>query len=183
MMTMTTTGEPGPVVFIGDSLIEWGQWGAVFPDADIVNHGQCGDTAAGVLARAGQALALRPSMIFVMVGANDLASGISPPRLLHDYDRLLAALREGAPDATIYVFSILPSRHGAWGLQLSSVRRVNDELPEVALRHGALYLDIHNEFTDDEGQMRDELTDDGVHLSAAGYRLWERLVAEYLPGP
>ena len=57
MMTMTTTGEPGPVAFIGDSLIEWGQWGTAFPDADIVNFGQCGDTAAGVLARAGQALA------------------------------------------------------------------------------------------------------------------------------
>ena len=57
---------------------------------------------------------------------------------------------------------------------------VNDE-PVDGDALGDEMVSIHGDFTDDEGQMRQELTDDGVHLSPAGYRLWESLIAEHVP--
>lgn len=178
----TTTGPSpgGPVVFIGDSLMEWGRWGTAFPGVSVANLGQCGDTTAGLLHRYHAVFGLDPARVFVMIGAGDLAYGVPVQVVLRNYDHLLGALRDGLPDTPVYVHSLLPNRHGAWGVALASVHRVNGELPAIAKKHRCEYLDIHGEFTDDEGHLRAELTDDGLHLSPAGYRLWEGLIREYV---
>jgi lysophospholipase L1-like esterase len=168
------------VLFLGDSLMEWGSWSRAFPEVRVVNHGICGDTTTGVLHRLRPVFRAGPDKVFLMVGANDLASGVRPGQVAFEYERILMALREGLPKSAIYVHSMLPSRGFAWGLDNGSVREVNERLVRLADRYGCEYLDIHPEFVDDDGEMRPELTDDGVHLSGAGYRLWEGLIREHV---
>jgi lysophospholipase L1-like esterase len=167
----------GPaVVFIGDSLIEWGRWEWAFPDVNIINMGMCGDTTGGVLMRLGMALALQPVKLFIMIGAGDLAYGIPPEQVLRNQGLILAAASAGSPRTKTYIHSLLPNRNGAWGLALANVHMVNRELPLIAKKFGAVYIDIHEHFTDGGGQLREELSDDGLHLSRQGYELWEGLV-------
>ena len=43
-----------------------------------------------------------------------------------------------------------------------------------------VFINLHNEFLGMNGEMDNQYTFDGVHLSEAGYSLWARLVEQYL---
>ncbi len=55
------------VVLFGDSITEWGPWQDVFTDITHVNRGIAGDTT----------IAVKPKLISIMAGINDLAQGFS----------------------------------------------------------------------------------------------------------
>jgi lysophospholipase L1-like esterase len=170
------------VVFIGDSFIEWGRWRTTFPEVRVVNLGICGDITAGVLHRSPGALTHRSSRIFVMVGANDLGLGVSVEVLLKNYDGILRGLRLGAPGAEVYAHSLFPNRHGSWGVALETLLEVNEGVEALTKTHGCHFIDIHEQFADDRGKLREELTTDGLHLSGAGYALWEDLIRDLVIG-
>lgn len=51
------------ILMIGDSLIEYGDWDALFGKA-VINRGMGGDTTEGVLMRIGRSLEKKPGKIF-----------------------------------------------------------------------------------------------------------------------
>ncbi len=157
-------------ILVGDSLSMW------FPREKLptgklwLNQGISGDTSSGVLKRLGAFSATRPDMIYVMAGINDLRKGASDDTILRNYRRIVRRLRETHPKAQIIVESILPTRLPK--LSNSRIRHINDQLAQIAKQEGANYLNIYSWFTDMEGNLRPELTTDGLHLSQEGYDVW-----------
>ena len=41
-------------------------------------------------------------------------------------------------------------------------------------------VDLHTQFTDENGFIKKELTDDGTHLNKAGYDLWAKQVKPFI---
>ncbi|MFN6484141.1 MULTISPECIES: SGNH/GDSL hydrolase family protein [unclassified Nostoc] len=157
-------------ILVGDSLSMW------FPREKLpagklwLNQGISGDTSSGVLKRLGAFSATRPDVIYVMAGINDLRKGASDETILHNYRRIVRRLRQTHPKAQIIVQSILPTRLAK--LSNSRIRHINTQLTMIAKEEGANYLNIYSWFTDMEGNMRPELTTDGLHLSQEGYDVW-----------
>ncbi|HLO88023.1 MAG TPA: SGNH/GDSL hydrolase family protein [Nostocaceae cyanobacterium] len=157
-------------ILVGDSLSMW------FPKEKLpsgklwLNQGISGDSSAGVLRRLSAFNATRPEIIYIMVGINDLRKGNSDESILTNYHQIINRLRKAHPSTQIVVLSILPVRLTT--ISNSHIRHLNTQLALLAKQQGANYLDIHRWFTDFEGNLRPELTTDGLHLSPQGYDVW-----------
>ncbi|MBH8556187.1 G-D-S-L family lipolytic protein [Nostocaceae cyanobacterium CENA357] len=163
-------GENHLSILVGDSLSLW------FPTQKLptgklwLNQGISGDTSGGILKRLGAFSATRPDVIYIMAGINDLRKGASDGMILRNHRRIIRSLRQSHPKAQIIVQSILPTRLAT--IPNSRIRRINIQLALIANEEKANYLNIYSWFTDFEGNMRPELTTDGLHLSQDGYDVW-----------
>lgn len=157
-------------ILVGDSLSLW------FPRQKLptgklwLNQGISGDTSAGMVNRITAFSQTRPEAIYVMAGINDLRKGRSDDTILQNYRRIMRRLRQNHPKTQIFVQSILPTHVST--IANSRIRRLNAKIAQIAQQERVNYLNIHHWFTDAEGNLRSDLTTDGIHLSLEGYDVW-----------
>jgi lysophospholipase L1-like esterase len=158
-------------VLVGDSLSMW------FPAQKLpsgklwLNQGISGDTSTGVLRRLSFFSKTRPDVIYVMAGINDLRNGVSDETILRNHRRIIRTLKQSHPESLIIIQSILPTRQQK--IPNTRIRNINEQLAQIAKEQQVNYLNIHNWFTDSEGNLREDLTTDGLHLSTRGYDVWQ----------
>jgi len=158
-------------VLVGDSLSMW------FPAQKLptgklwLNQGISGDTSSGVLKRLSFFSKTRPDVIYVMAGINDLRNGASDETILHNHRLIIRKLKESHPESLIIIQSILPTRQPK--IPNTRIRHINERLAQIAKEQQVNYLNIHNWFTDSQGNLREDLTTDGLHLSSRGYDVWQ----------
>lgn len=163
-------------VMVGDSLSLW------FPKHKLpegklwLNQGISGDTSAGILKRLSYFDKTRPDVVYVMAGVNDLRRGFSDESILRNIKQIVKRLRKTHPQAQIVVQSILPTRLTT--IPNHRIRRLNEEIAQIAQSENANYLNIHAWFVDFEGNLRPELTTDGLHLSQNGYEVWQAAIQQ-----
>ena len=170
----------GPLLFIGDSLIEFFDWQARFPDRKIFNYGIAGETAEGLFARLPYILpqVQTPSLVMVMTGINNVA--MEDYGFLMTYPKIIASLRETYEKTTIIIAGLLPADLFFLG---DAVPRVNRRLQETAMKGKVLYLDLYPLYIDKNNRIINRYFEpDGVHLSRAGYEVWaQALEREIFP--
>jgi hexosaminidase len=166
--------QAGDLVLLGASLVEHGEWGELLPEHRPRNRGLAGDKVADVLARLDPILEAGPRAVFVMVGLNDVLSGRSAEEIERDHRRLASRFAEQAPGTRLVFMSLLPvRREGEDGVAANAaIDVVNAGLARVAAEEGCELLDLAAAFRDDAGQLRADLTVDGIHLTGPGYLLW-----------
>ncbi|NEP16430.1 MAG: lysophospholipase [Leptolyngbya sp. SIO4C1] len=158
-------------IVVGDSLSLWMPPELLPRDRFWLNQGISGDTTAGVLNRLSAFASARPDVIHVMAGVNDLKNGASDTTVLTNLNRIMQQLRQQHPQARIVVHSILPTRLAS--IPSDRIRALNRQIAQTARTQGVVYLDLHPSFTDNVGDLRYELTTDGLHLSRLGYQVWQ----------
>lgn len=162
-------------VFIGDSVTQyWGRHDPAFFGPGIVNRGVAGQTSPQVLVRfTADALALKPRIIHVLVGLNDITGARGPSRP-DDYRNNLTAMVELARASKVRLIlgAVPPARSEGWANGTSPtarIRETNQWLRALAEREGLVFADYWSAMAAPDGTMRKELADDGVHPNAAGY--------------
>ena len=66
-------------------------------EAEVIDAGLSGDTTAGGLARLDWALADKPDLVILELGANDMLRGLDPAETRANLDAMLAKLRSAGP--------------------------------------------------------------------------------------
>ncbi|AFZ03718.1 SGNH/GDSL hydrolase family protein [Calothrix sp. PCC 6303] len=161
-------------IMVGDSLSMW------FPKDKLpsgklwLNQGISGDTSAGVSKRLSVFSKTRPDVIYLMAGINDLRQGATDEAVLRNHRRIIRRLRQDHPLTQVIVQSILPTRLST--ISNVRIRKINHKLALIAKQEGANYIDIHNWFVDFKGNLRQDLTTDGLHLSFDGYQVWQAVL-------
>ncbi len=156
------------VVFLGDSITASGDWAPWFPDVDAVNLGVSGNTTDDLLARLDAVIAEAPDDISLLVGTNDLGHRLSVEHLVRNIQSLLVDLRRELPGTRLLLQSIMP-RGAEFAEQ---VQEANIHLWQFAPTVHAQYLDLWPALAADDGALRAEYSDDGLHLTPAGYEAW-----------
>ena len=178
------------VVFFGDSITEgWGRDGGFFPGKPYVNRGISGQTTPQMLVRFRQdVVALRPKVVVILAGTNDIAGNTGPSTLEMIEDNL-ASMAEiaAANEIRVVLASILPAFDYPWrpGLQPApKIAAVNEWLKEYARAHHHVYLDYYAAMVDERQGLKEAYGTDGVHPSKAGYDamapLAEKAIADAL---
>jgi lysophospholipase L1-like esterase len=163
-------------ILVGDSLSMW------FPKEKLpsgklwLNQGISGDTSNGVLKRLSAFSGTKAEAIYLMVGINDLRQGDNDMSILHNFRHIIHRLRHTHTHSQIIVQSILPVR--VTSISNSHIRQLNSKIAWIAQQEGAQYLNIHHWFTDTTGNLRPELTTDGIHLSSEGYDVWRASIQQ-----
>jgi lysophospholipase L1-like esterase len=174
------------IVFLGNSITFWGGWGELLHMSHIRNRGIPGDNTFGVLERLDEIIDGQPAKVFVLIGINDIARNFPDSVILRNYARIIDRLKTGSPQTKMYVQTILPVNSSFGKLknhyQHERIKSVNAQLKTLAARAGITLIDLYPHFTDANGQLKAELTFDGVHLQKPGYDIWVDVLkkGEYL---
>jgi lysophospholipase L1-like esterase len=167
------------LVFIGDSLTEWGDWEQRFPGYQVTNLGISGETVEGLLARRERIRTKieNPDFIFLMTGINNIATGHYD--IIHPYREIVRNLTTWYKQSKVVVQSLLPV-DGKW-VSATVIQDVNRQLREISCEFNTEYLDVHRLFVDAQGvPTKGYLSDDGVHLAEKGYDVWAQEVVRFL---
>ncbi len=170
-------GQTPLTIVVGDSLALWLPLDPLPVGQLWLNQSISGETAAQMRQRLHYFAATQPRAIHVMAGINDLKQGATEAEVVDTLAQMLAQLKQQHPQAKLVIYSILPTR--LQELPSDRIQRVNHRLAALAAAQGATYVDLFATFSDPQGQLRLELTTDGLHLSAEGYSLWQAALARY----
>lgn len=173
------------IVFIGNSITDGAEWNELFNDNTIKNRGISGDISAGVLHRIGNIGKQKPKKIFLLIGTNDLARGISTDSLIKNI--LLAAdwIKQESPSTKLFIQSILPvsdvfRKFGSHTNKTDSILKVNTRLKKEAENHRYNYIDLYPFFCNKQGKLDVKYSNDGLHLLGEGYLLWKHILFPYV---
>jgi len=173
------------VVLLGNSITEgWSRADSAFfqdPAYELINRGISGQTSGQLLLRCWpDVIALRPAVLVLLGGVNDVAENNGP------YDpvateRNLEAVVELAQAHGIRVVlcSVLPAYDFWWRPGREPALKIvalNARLRACAARHRATYLDYHAALADARQGLPPAYAPDGVHPNLAGYRVMEGLL-------
>ena len=169
------------VVFLGDSITEFWALSDSFHGKPYVNRGISGQTTPQILLRFRQdVIALRPSVVVILAGTNDIAENTGPTTLAAIEDNLASmvdlAKRNGI---RVVLSSLLPALQYPWKPELAPVEKIralNDWIKDYAAKEGLVFLDYHSAMANDKRGLRAELSEDGVHPNQAGYAVMAPLV-------
>jgi len=175
---------PGAVLFVGSSSIRlWSTLERDMAPVRVLNRGFGGAHMDHVVEFAPRIVPpYAPSAIVVYAGDNDIGAGKSIERVVADFERFVAFVREAGIRAPIAYIAIKPSRlrFGSW----PAMREANARIASIAAADPSLhFIDIASpmlalrEAGESDGPPpRSLFLFDGLHLSARGYEVWTEVV-------
>lgn len=182
--TLVKTDES--IIFLGDSLTDSCEWSEILGCKNIKNRGISGDRTDGVLNRLDEVLSFQARKIFIMIGINDLVQGKKIEDVLKNYKSILEKLKQSNPDTKIFVQSVLPINNQKaidiqdLNLNNGKVVKFNQKLQELAQEFSVQYLDLFPTFADENNQLDERYTTDGVHLNGQAYSVWRGIIEKYV---
>jgi acyl-CoA thioesterase I len=175
-------GDPKPgetrVVFMGNSITDaWAKsFPAMFPGKPYVGRGISGQTTPQMLVRFRQdVVALKPSVVVILAGINDIAGNTGPSTQAMIADNLMSMTEIAkANGIRVVLSSVLPAYDFPWRRGIGPAPKVvalNAWMKCYAAQAGAVYLDYYSKMVDARGGLSPEMASDGVHPTEAGYRI------------
>ncbi|MCM1290316.1 MAG: GDSL-type esterase/lipase family protein [Prevotella sp.] len=173
------------IVFLGNSITDGGEWQEIFHMANVKNRGISSDVIDGVRERLEQVTSGHPQKIFLLIGINDVSHKLGAKAILAKYEQLVKEIRTQTPDTKLYIQSIFPinndfKRYKNLIGQEQTVLEINRQLPELAKKYNAEYLDLWPVLSDQNGKLKKDFTNDGLHLTGNGYMQWVDAIKDYV---
>ena len=162
------------VVLIGDSITQgWYDMVPEFFAGDRVGRGIGGQTTPPMRVRVRpDVIALRPAVVQIMAGTNDIASNTGPMTVEQTQANIMSmAELARLHGIRVILASIPPADHFPWRPGLSTapeIAAINAWMRGYAARTGAVYADYWTALHDGDA-LRAAYTYDGVHPNKAGY--------------
>lgn len=168
------------VAFFGNSITRGSDFQTFFPDKKIINLGYSGDNMTGILRRVPMLQAAHPKKIFIMAGTNDLFH-LNVDEFAERYNKLLNAIGDSIPNATIYLESILPMNQDLKSGSPSDekIRQANQRINKIADERHLKYIDIYSAYAKD-GKLPTDITKDGIHLNPKDYDRWAEIIKPFV---
>jgi len=196
--------DPKRVLFMGDSITDFWRLAEFFPGKPYVNRGISGQTTPQMLVRMyPDVIDLKPAAMAVLAGINDISQNTGPATA-EMVEQNIMAMTELAQHHGIKVIlcSILPVSDYAFLKQQSNkaqglggsrggpfmrikvsdthppgdILKLNDWMKEYASRVNAVYADYFTALVDERGWLKENLSGDGIHPNAEGYKIMASIV-------
>lgn len=171
------------IVFIGDSITEF--WIAICPDFfarnNYINRGISGQTTPQMLIRfRADVVALKPSVVVILAGANDIAENTGPSTLEMITNNIFSMVEIArANHIKVILCSILPAIDFPWRRGLKPAKKIvtlNAIIKKYANENGISYLDYYSAMVDKQKGLNPAYAEDGVHPNKSGYEVMNPLV-------
>ena len=180
----------GEILFVGSSLMEHFPINEILVnrglDLAIYNRGISGYIIPELLESMNeQIFDLEPSVIFINIGTNDISRPEETKEdLYRDYKEVLRQIKEKLPSAKAYMMAyypvnpVLAEEIKAWPEAPEAARLRKDRLPEandvvkkLAAEFCYEYIDVNEGLYDEKGELKRELSTDGIHMWPDAYEI------------
>lgn len=177
--------SPARVVIIGNSITEgWVKQDSAFFQGKpygYIGRGISGQHTGQTLLRFRQdVINLRPAVVVIIVGTNDVAENGGPYVPQHTMSNIMTMVELAqAHRIRVVLASVLPAADFWWRKGLNPAPKIvalNKQFKAYADQQRLTYLDFHSAMADEQQGLRKVYGEDGVHPNLAGYRVMEPLL-------
>lgn len=169
------------VLFTGSSSIVRWNTAESFPNIPVINRGFGGSQASDVPSRVAEGVTkYDPAVVVYYEGDNDSEAGKGAEQIFEDVREFTEAVLATDPSTWVVLLSVKPSprRWQWWSVMQDTnelMRRYAESMPTVE------YVDVGTAMLGSDGQPMPHLyVADRLHMTPAGYEIWNRIVGPVL---
>lgn len=155
------------IIMLGDSLTAKPDWKELLEQEAVINLGVDGDTTKDILNRLDTVLRIKPNMVFLMAGINDMSYSINIEEVFHNYVDIIEKMKDEKIEVIVQLtlYTTMPAIN-------KKVTLFNEMLSSYCQEHSVQYVDFNDSFCDEQGLLRQDLSTDGLHLAHNAYKAW-----------
>lgn len=176
------------IVMLGNSLTAGTNWSELLGRTNVVARAIPGDILPGFIARLDYVIKLKPKIVFIMGGLNDIYNWTPVEEIFNNYVKIVSTLKSRGIipviQSTTYAAKDYAKDWGGTpevnGSRNREIDKLNKLLLEYARKNNLDFIDITSKLATSDKFLRPELTWDGIHLNAEGYKLWAEEVEKVL---
>lgn len=173
------------VVFMGNSITEGWKTNdpEFFSKNKYINRGIGGQTTSQMVVRfRPDVIALKPKLVVILAGINDIAQNNGPIELQDIFGNIVSMVELAkANNIRVILSSVLPANDFPWkkGMEpAEKIIKLNAMLEKYCLDSNIAFVNYYPKMVDSQKGLDKKYTNDGVHPTLAGYRVMEPLVQE-----
>ena len=175
-------------LFLGDSITELYPLEEYYDNLPVVNSGISGNKTTDILNNMKtRVYQYNPTKVFLLIGTNDLNSTDEDivDVTFDNIKEIISEIKENRSDATIYVESVYPvnsviENNVVTNRTNKKVKELNKKLSNYCDEESCEYINLYDDLIDEEGNLKTEYTEDGLHLNSLGYVVITRELLPYL---
>lgn len=165
------------IVFLGNSITAGTDWNELLGLSRARNRGISGDITFGVLERLDEVTEGKPAKVFILIGINDISRNIPDAVILQNYQAMITRIKQASPATKIYFHTLMPVNNEFTQFKNhynkdEHILAVNEGLKKLAAKEKITVIDLYPHFLDASKKLDKRYTEDGLHLNAAGYKVW-----------
>lgn len=167
------------IVMLGNSLTHGANWNQLLGRENVVEMGIPSDLVEGMLNRLEYVYNLKPKVVFILGGINDIYSWIPLETIMVNYIQILKNLEirgiKPVVQSVVYAGEKWPNSAD----RNQQVEKFNRMLKQYARKNNIKYIDLNKSMSENKF-LKDELTIDALHFNAKGFKVWAREIEKVL---
>ena len=174
------------IVFLGDSITSRYDLNKYFPNYNVYNSGIAGNMTKDILDNMeNRVFAYNPTKVFILIGTNDLVySGLDNDGIKNNIEEIINKIYEKNSNTKIYLESIYPVNNSinkeiVETRTNENIKDLNNKIEKIC-NNKCTYINMYDNLTDKNGNMKRIYTVDGLHLNKIGYKVVASKLTKYL---
>lgn len=174
------------IVFLGDSITSRYDLNKYFPNYNVYNSGIAGNMTKDILENMeNRIFTYNPTKVFILIGTNDLVySGLDNDGIKNNIEEIINKIYEKNSNIKIYMESIYPVNNSinkeiVETRTNENIKDLNNKIEKIC-NNKCTYINMYDNLTDKNGNMKRIYTVDGLHLNKIGYKVITNKLIKYL---
>lgn len=177
--------DKNDIVFLGNSITDRVDWNELLGMSNVHNRGISGDITFGVLQRLDEVIDGHPAKVFILIGINDVSRNIPDSVIFKNYKKIVERIKAGSPRTKIYFQTLLPVNNEFTQFKNhynkdEHILWLNEQIKTLEKEMHITVIDLYPHFLNAQNKLDKKYTLDGLHLNAEGYKIWAKILQEYL---
>lgn len=167
------------IVFFGDSITKKYTVEEFFQDKFVINSGISGDKTEDLINRIeNDVYKYNPSKVFILIGINDLNHNVDEEKIINNIQKIVNGIKLKRKYTKIYIESIYPINRNTFNekeyefnenITNDKIKEINKKLENLCKENDVEYIDVFSKLIDEEGNLKEIYTIEGLHLNDLGY--------------
>lgn len=163
-------------LFVGDSITARYDLDEYFKGMPVINSGISGNKTTDILNDMNDRIyRYNPSKVILLIGTNDY-SRLSNSDTVKNIGKIIDGIKDNREYADIYVQSIYPvnkeiSKSTVGDRNNEDISEMNSDIKKLCKEKSVSYINMYDLLVDDDGNLDDDYTKDGLHLDSDGYEI------------
>ena len=175
------------IVFLGDSITSRCDLDKYFPNYNVYNSGIAGNMTKDILDNMeNRVFVYNPTKVFILIGTNDLVySGLDNDGIKNNIEEIINKIYEKNSNTKIYLESIYPVNNSlnkeiVETRTNDNIKDLNNKIEKICNNNKCTYINMYDNLTDKNGNMKRIYTVDGLHLNKICYKAVANKLIKYL---
>ena len=169
------------MIFLGNSITAGVDWNELLGIKTARNRGISGDISFGVLERLDEVTEGNPAKIFILIGINDISRNIPDAVILNNFKTMVRRIHRESPRTKIYFQTLLPVNNEFTQFRNhynkdEHILSINSQLKALAKTEDFVVIDLYTPLLNANKKLDKQYTEDGLHLTAEGYKKWASIL-------